>query len=117
MSIYTDGAATVTSLLSEYGMDMTLTEVSDGVYTPGTGVSNTDTDYAATGIKRDYDQRVIDGTVIRQGDQLVTLSPSLEVTPKTGDKLTIDGEVWGIISSHPISPAGTIVAHKVQVRK
>ena len=117
MSIYAEAATTATRLLSEYGVGMTLTEVSDGTYTPGAGVSNSDTDYDATGIKRDYDQRSIDGTVIRQGDQLVILSPALSVTPKTGDKLTIGSDEWSVINSRPIDPAGTTVVHRVQVRK
>ena len=96
---------------------MTLTRTTAGAYVPGTGVTESTVTYSVTGVKLDYEQSVMDGTLIRVGDQRVYAAPSLSVTPKAGDKLTIGSEVWDVIKSSPLSPAGTVVLHDIQVRK
>lgn len=118
MSFYDDMAATANELLAEFGMPVTLVQVTTGAYDPATGsTSNTENNVSSIGVKLDYEQSEIDGTHIRQGDQRVYMAPSLSVTPKTGDKLTIESEVFQVILSRPLSPAGTSVLHDVQVRR
>ena len=118
MTFYSDMAATANELLAEFGMGITLTRTTPGAYNPATGgATDTTANHAAIGVKLDYAQSEIDGSLIRVGDQRVYLAPSLVVTPQTGDTLTIGSEVWGVIASRPLSPAGTNVLHDVQVRK
>jgi hypothetical protein len=118
MSFYDDIAATAVELLAEFGAPVTLTSVATGSYDPATGQgATTPTNYPATGVKLDYEQREIDGTNIRSGDQRVYLAPDLAVTPKTGDRLTVGASVFQIIASRPLSPATTTVLHDVQVRR
>lgn len=118
MTFYSDMAATASELLAEFGMAVTLSRMTQGAYNPATGTNtNTPTTHAGTGVKLDYEQSEIDGTHIRVGDQRVYLAPDLAVTPQTGDTLTIGAEVWKVIASRPLSPAGVVVLHDVQVRK
>lgn len=118
MTLYSDLAATAVELLAEFGAPVTLVRVTPGAYDPETGTSTqTTTSHAGTGVKLDYQQDEIDGTLIRRGDQRVYMAPDLAVTPRTGDTLTIGGESWQVIESRPLAPAGAVVLHDVQVRK
>lgn len=115
---YAETAATASELLAEFGAMVTLTRITPGVYDPATGtVPNSETSYTAKGVKLDYEQRFIDGSNILQGDQRIYLDPLIAETPKTGDKLTIGAEVFSVIASRPLAPAGIVVLHDVQIRK
>lgn len=118
MTLYNDLAATAVELLAEFGMPVTLVRVIPGAYDPDTGTStNTTANHDGIGVKLDYEQREIDGTQIRRGDQRVYMAPDLAVTPRTGDTLTIGVESWQVIESRPLSPSGVVVLHDIQVRK
>lgn len=114
---YSETAATAAELLAEFGAQVTLTRITPGVYDPATGtVSQTGATHTASGVRLDYEQRYIDGTNIMQGDQRVYLSPTIAVAPQTGDRLTVGAEVFNVVASRPLSPAGVVVLHDVQVR-
>lgn len=118
MAFYDEMAATAVELIAEFGMAMTLVRVTEGAYDPATSTqATTSANHTATGIKLDYRQSEIDGTMIRVGDQRVFLAPDVAVTPRTGDKLTISGESWQVVQASAAAPAGTVVVHKLQVRK
>jgi hypothetical protein len=73
-------------------LDLTVTQVVEGSYVPGTGQTNTETDYACKGFVEDDVQRYIDTGLVSRGDRALTiLQGSLAVTPETGDKVTIRG--------------------------
>lgn len=114
---YDDIAATASELLAEFGQDVTLTRGTAGTYNPATGKATvSDTTATGKGVVLDYNQRDIDGTLIRQGDQRVYLSVDIGVTPQTGDSLTLGGKEWAVITSRTLAPAGTAVIHDVQIR-
>ena len=85
---------------------------------PATGtVVNSGATHVASGVKLDYEQRAIDGTNILQGDQRVYLDPLIAAAPQAGDTLTIGTEVFTVVASRPLSPAGVVVLHDIQVRR
>ena len=71
---------------------------------------------AGPGVLLDYSQREKDGTVILQTDQRVYLDPLIGAAPKPGDTLTIGTEIFNVVHSKPLAPAGIVVLHDVQVR-
>ena len=114
---YAATARDAAELLAEFGAPVTLTRITPGVYDPATGtVVNSGATYTATGVKLNYEQRAIDGTNILQGDQRVYLDPLIAAAPQAGDTLTIGTDVFTVVASRPLSPAGVVVLHDVQVR-
>lgn len=114
---YASTALDAAELLAEFGALVTLTRITPGVYDPITGtVVNTEVTHTANGVKLDYEQRQIDGTNILQGDQRVYLDPLIAEAPQTGDTLTVGTEVFTVVKSRPLAPAGVVVLHDVQIR-
>lgn len=115
---YTAVAIDAAELLAEFGAPVTLTRITPGgVYDPDTAtVPLTTTTHTANGVKLDYEQRHIDGTTILQGDQRVYLDPLIAEAPQTGDTLTVGAEVFTVVASRPLAPAGVVVLHDVQIR-
>ena len=88
-----DISTIVDGALSGLLMDVTVTQVTEGTYTPGTGVTNTETEYSGKGFVEDDAQRYIDNGMINSGNRVVTLTQgSLSITPAKGDKVTIRGK-------------------------
>lgn len=116
---YAKTASTATRLLQRFGRSVTLTRRTPGSYDPTTGGpgAGTTAAHAGTAALFDYQQKDIDGTHIRVGDQRAYIAPDLAVTPQTGDTLTVGSDVWSIIASRPLAPAGTVVLHEAQVRR
>ena len=118
MAFYDEVLAVADELLVEFGAAATLTRVTPGAYDPTTGTTtadNTET-WTGTGAKFDYEQKDIDGTKIRAGDQRVYLSVVGIVNPQTGDTLTIGGVILNVVASRQLKPASTAVLYDVQVR-
>lgn len=114
---YAETAETAAELLTEFGAMVTLTRITPGGYDPSTGtVVNTEVTHTAAGVKLEYEQRLIDGTNILQGDQRVYLDPLIAEAPQAGDKLNVGTEVFNVVRSRPLAPAGIVVLHDVQVR-
>ena len=117
MSFYSNLATTTARLLTAYGASATLTRVTPGSYDPDTGTVGTGTTATYTGSAAmfDYEQRDIDGTMIRHGDRRMFLQ-KIDVIPQTGDLITFNGSVFTVLSSRPTDPAGLAVLHELQVR-
>lgn len=113
---YADMALTAAELIAEFGQTGALRRTtSDGdVFNP----TQTTTDHACTFAVLDYAKKDVDGTLIKQTDQMVYLSTSgLSVTPETTDRLIVGGAVMTIVNVKPMSPAGTVVFWELQVRR
>lgn len=77
----------------------------------------TDTDYACEVVVTNYAQSAIDGTLIHQNDRKVLLSTKgLTITPTDGDKITVAGLTFEIVSLKPLAPGGVNVLWEVQAR-
>jgi hypothetical protein len=87
-----DIATIVDGALSGILLDVTVTQVVEGSYTPGTGVTNTETEYSGKGFVEEDVQRYIDTGMLNGGTRVITLTQgSLSITPAKGDKVTIRG--------------------------
>lgn len=88
-----DLQAIANSALSPFMLDLTVTQVVEGTYVPGTGRTNTETDYSCKGFVEDDAKRYIDLGLVERGSRVITiLQGSLSITPETGDKITIRSE-------------------------
>jgi hypothetical protein len=133
---YARMAAMAERLLRRFGTTVPVTFMAkdaDATYNPASGQVSFgflnepyQIKYDTPAILLDYEQKDVDGTLVKLGDQKVYLPSSLPVTPKTGDVLVIPiyegGQIvsydeFEIITSKPLAPAGIIVMHEVQARK
>lgn len=65
----------------------------------------------------DYGETQIDGTLVQRGDRrLMVSSEGLSVAPEPGDGFTLDGISWHVVSVMPVSPGGSVIYWKVQIR-
>ncbi len=114
---YPDVAQTASELLKEFGAPVTLVRVTRGAYDPATGtVATSEVEHVASGVKLDYEQRMVDGSSILRGDQRVYLGPFIAAAPQAGDRMTVGGKEFTVVASRPLAPAGVVVLHDVQVR-
>lgn len=112
---YNELVSTASEMLVEFGKAATLKRIVTGAYDPSTGTAPvTTTSLNTNAAVFAYDQKYIDGTLIKQGDQRAYLSPRQE--PKQGDKLTWMGADLEIVAVKPLAPAGVAVLFEAQVR-
>ena len=116
-SFYDNMGSTALSLLRSKGYPITLHRETGESVDPITGAvtAGTDASVETTGVGVNYDDRMIDGARILDGDIMLLLSN--EHQPMPSDKPIIDGEEWGIQKIENIPAIGTAVAYKVQVRR
>ena len=85
-----DISTIVHGALSGILLDVTVTQVTEGTYTPGSGVTNTEVEYTGKGFVEEDIQHYIDSGQLNAGTRVVTLTQgSLSITPAKGDKVTI----------------------------
>jgi hypothetical protein len=112
---YAQSAATALHLLQRFGAAATLKRQSTGSYDASTGATPvTVSALATTAAVFAYDQKYIDGTLIKQGDQRAYLSN--EQVPQQGDVLGWQGADYQVIAVKPLSPAGIVVLYEAQLR-
>lgn len=112
---YTATAAAVTRLIERFGAVCVLAQTADAAYDPATGTATPlVTSSAIVAVVVDYDQKQIDGTLIRQGDRRAYMDAS--VAPRQGDVLVWQGARLTVVAVRPLSPAGTAVLYEAQVR-
>ncbi len=116
-------AARVAAQIKAKGQPITITRQGDGTgeFDPTTGAYKPVEPQTFTGfaIATSYRQNLVDGTLIKQGDQLFTVAASgLGCVPLTTDTLTdVKGDVWTIIAVDVVAPGGVDLLYKVQGRK
>ena len=82
---------------------VTLTHYTEGTRTTGAltaGTNPTSTTHTATGFEDDYADGQIDGTLVKQGDRIVTIlgaSLSPATVPEAGDEVSINGRAYRVI--------------------
>ncbi len=119
---FTKPQATANRLLTRFGQAVTLTKTVQGSYDPTTGlITNTTTTQTGTGAVMEYNNRNVDGTLIKQGDRQLLLSPFLAsggslVAPAVGDTVTIGGTVYTVTQVKQVNPAGTCVMYDANLR-
>lgn len=114
MSFYANLAARANALISLRGADITIHR--DGVkYDEITGEPTGSSSLLATkGLLLNYENKLIDGKSIVQGDRLLVIHD--KVRPLESDLIEITGQKWNIISIETKEPAGTPIVYFIQVR-
>lgn len=112
---YAKTAATAHRLLLNFGSTAKLRRQTAGAYNPSTGTAAiTTTEFDTVAVVFDYDQKYIDGTLVKQGDKQAYLDPSY--APAQGDEFTWQGTKYQVVSYKAISPAGVPVLYEAQLR-
>lgn len=112
---YAATAATALGLLTRFGAAATLKRQTAGSYNPATGAATvTSTSLATTAVVFAYPQKVVDGTLVKEGDQQAYLASS--PVPAQGDVLTWQGVDYTVVAAKAVSPAGVAVLHECQIR-
>lgn len=85
--------------------DIILTKIEPGTRTPGSltgGTNPTETDHTVKGFVDEYQDKHIDGTLIKRGDRkVIILGGSLPsgTVPEPSDQLTAEGETRTIVEN------------------
>jgi hypothetical protein len=113
---YTGLASTATRLINKFGGDVTLRIKTEGTYNPITG-ANTDTfaDTVVQGVKLNFVNSDIDGTLIRTGDVKVLIDGLFALTKD--DKIIIGTDQYEIIKPMPLAPGDTRLVTTLQCRR
>jgi hypothetical protein len=115
---YTDMATTTKYMLTEFGMDVTLKRVDDGVYDPATGSNSQSypTEFTRKGALFDFGSGQVNGPggLIQGGDKRLLLEPG--VAPALEDRIVADGIEYVIKGILEINPAGTSVMFDLHLR-
>lgn len=125
MAFYDDMAAVALELITEFGSEQTLLDVTPGTYDPVTGETTGDTPISqpAQVILLDYTlqesgQQYADGTQIQQGDKkIIIAAQGLAWAPGPTTKVDVGGVIWQIVNIKESNPAGTPLVYFCQGRK
>ncbi|WP_162094836.1 hypothetical protein [Pseudomonas chlororaphis] len=126
--IYDRAKAAVTRMLTPRskggkGLELSLVRVTTGEYDPEIGGGQVTTEqFDGSGLRQSYRQQDIDGSLIKQGDVKILISPVLfdgtdTPQPVTLDKITFDGDTYTVQHVDPWDYAGVAVGFSVQARK
>lgn len=105
------------------GLELSLIRVTTGEYDPEVGGSPVLTEqFDSSGLRQNYRQQDIDGSLIKQGDVKILISPALldgadTPQPVTLDKIAFDGDTYTVQHVDPWDYAGIAVGFSVQARK
>lgn len=114
---YSRPAATSKLLLDRFGQDGALSRSTPGGYDPVTGPTDpVEMQSPCTVALLEFDNRQIDGELIRIGDRRALIAPDAGFDPQAGDSLTVGCDVLQVVSNRPVSPAGVVVLHDCVVR-
>ena len=116
MTFYSGLATTATNLLTDKGQSITFSREVSSSFDPVLGVPTTSTTtFSGVGAAFGYKQNQIDGEIIQRGDIRLILEAT-STAPLIGDTCTIDSVVYKVLFVEKVSPAGTPVIYKLQLR-
>lgn len=107
--------------LGKHVKPATLIKVSNTTRTAGAvsgGLNPSETGYRARGWLEAYDEKLVDGTTVLQGDVKISLLAATIASaqrPQTGDKITIEGTTYRVIAVPGRDPDAAV--YKAQARK
>lgn len=117
---YAKTAATADRLIKRFGKTATLrrTLADPSTYNPATGVvaQPVETQTTCSAVVIPYGDKLIDGTLIRQGDKQAFVAVVNVSEPKAGDFLLWEGVSYTVMNSKTLAPAGVNVIYELQVR-
>jgi hypothetical protein len=129
--LYSKTKKTVNRILKKYGQTVVITTKVSGIYDPSLGsVSITSTNQSIVGAVFEWGgsnypnngQEVVDGSIIRIGDQKLILSPidingQPIIKPKVNDVVLVNGVSYTIVNPIKfLAPAGILVLVEANIR-
>jgi len=108
--------------LKDKGLACTITKQTAGTYSTSTGVASVSTStQSAYGALFDYENKNIDGTLVKKGDRKLLLSAlntagAVLTAPSVNDTVTANSVTYTIVAIRPIAPSGVAVAYDCQIR-
>lgn len=114
---YLPQQATADRLIAKFGAACTLsTQAQTGYDGLGQPINIPATSINGTGVKLNYKNAEVDGSVVQMGDAKFLLSA--RAVPLIDMRVTLAGEVWRVISVSPLAPDSTdVVFYTLQLRK
>lgn len=111
---YATIAQSATTLITKFGRELTFTRVTSGDYNPVTGnTANTEAEYKKYACVFDYTEQDRLNTNVLQGDKRLLAEPYVY---EVGDKVSIDGKSYEVVSIELSMPADEILSATLQVR-
>lgn len=119
MSLYEKLNATADRLLESFGQEINIETKGNSDPDPVTGLggSTVATTFTVNGLLLPYPDRLIDGTRIQVGDRQLIVSAATTYAPAVSDRPVVGGKTWAVVGVDTVSPAGTDVVYKLQVRQ
>lgn len=120
MSTYSELAATAQELIDEYGQSVVLKKLDSSAADaskPWLDVNTSDVTATVKGVLLDYNERDVDGDLVRRGDMRAYVA-HLTTDYRDYDQLTdAEGRVFKIINVSLLNPGGTKLLYDMQLRK
>ncbi len=106
--------------IREFGASATLRRIASdsATYNPATGVATqpATSPQKCVAVVFAYPQKMIDGSLIRQGDSQAYVSTVGITAPIVGDQLDWQGTILTVMNVKPLAPAGVQVLYELQLR-
>lgn len=110
---YAASKATAERLISRFGQDATLRQITESGDAWAPTLTETDTTVKVVDLNRR--ERDASGTLVGVTRRTLYVSASAGVTPAKGDKVVIGGTEHEIDEVRPLAPGGTVVMHEVDL--
>jgi len=119
--VFTDLSEVLVDVFVDNPATVTRAE-SGGTYDAVTGVTSTGSSVsfeAKVSPPENFEERFIDGDVVRRGDARVMLPATDSVTfaPKAGDEVLLDGVTWSVLDVENLVPGDRAAVHVLHLRK
>lgn len=116
-NFYDNLKSVASKLLQDKGQQLTFTRAGSAAFDPVTGGNTkSESTYTGYGAAFDYNKAEIDGVVVQRGDIRLILEATA-TEPENDDTVSIDSESYRVMNVKKTSPAGTVVAYELQLRK
>lgn len=125
MARFDSAIALAKRLIAKNGQDVTLRSFTTAAppdsskpWKPG---GNTPSDATVKAVFLDYEQKYVDETLIKTGDQKVYM-PSTDtagsaIAPEEEGQVLRSSEIWKIVKIKPLNPNGQTIMFELQVRQ
>ncbi|WP_236225552.1 hypothetical protein [Pseudomonas pseudonitroreducens] len=123
--LYDRMSATALRLISRFGSEQTLRDITPGTYDPVSGETTGDTQISQPAqllllefTAQEAGQSYADGSEIRQGDKkIIIAAKGLAWPPALTTRIDVDGVLWQVVNVKEANPAGTPLVYFCQGRK
>ena len=111
-------AETTFRQIKDKGRAITL-RLTESNFKPATGATTSkNTDTPTVGVFSDFEERQIDGSVIKAGDkQVLVAARGLPVVPTTAYKVIDGSEVWNVEHVDTLQPGPSPILYKLRLRR